>query len=219
MANTYFQTFWQEKKKKKGNIPGSKKTRKKKLREVAEKNESLKKVERGVRLKQIILAALKDENGERTLERSKMNEICTKFYNDFYSLHVNVQHTPTQQVTEEVPNVMWEKIEYIIHNTTKRGKSPGADDVWPEYLKAGEDTLFKALVQRFTIYINSKRVPDAWKKSKTILLINKGNPEELSNYHLITLLSQVYKVFTRVTLNRIRKNLEMHKSREQTGFH
>ncbi|KAG6925432.1 hypothetical protein G0U57_014502 [Chelydra serpentina] len=136
--------------------------RKKKWREAAEKNQSLKKVERDVRLKQIIPAALKDENGERTSERSKLNEICTKFYNDLYSLHVNVQQTPSrQQVTEEFPDVMWEEIEYAVRNI-KRGKSPGVDDVWQEYLKAGEDTVFKALAQRFTIYINSKRgTPDA----------------------------------------------------------
>ncbi|KAG6938805.1 hypothetical protein G0U57_005267, partial [Chelydra serpentina] len=94
------------------------------------------------------------------MERSKMNEICTKFYNDLYSSHVNVQCTLSrQQVIEEVPNVMWEEIKYAVRNI-KRRKSPGVDDIWPEYLKTGEDTLFKALVQRVTIYINSIGVPD-----------------------------------------------------------
>ncbi|CAM2111401.1 unnamed protein product [Caretta caretta] len=37
-----------------------------KLREAAEKNKSLKNVERDVRLKRVIQAALKDEYGERT---------------------------------------------------------------------------------------------------------------------------------------------------------
>ncbi|KHN85872.1 Retrovirus-related Pol polyprotein from type-1 retrotransposable element R2 [Toxocara canis] len=61
-------------------------------------------------------------------------------------------------------------------------------------------------------------MPAAWKKSRTILLMKKGDPENLSNYRPITLLSQIYKSFSRVVLNRITKNLDMFMSREQAGF-
>ncbi|KAK6031734.1 hypothetical protein OSTOST_02105 [Ostertagia ostertagi] len=64
-----------------------------KLREAAEKGASLKAVERDIRLRQHIPYALKDDTGVRTTNRPRMNEICTKFYNDLYSSKVVVART------------------------------------------------------------------------------------------------------------------------------
>ncbi|PIO68084.1 hypothetical protein TELCIR_10139 [Teladorsagia circumcincta] len=48
--------------------------------------------------------------------------------------------------------------------------------------------------------------------------MKKGDLESLNNYRLITLLSQIYKTFTRIILNRIVRDLDMVMSREQAGF-
>uniref|UniRef100_A0A7I4YHC4 Ovule protein n=1 Tax=Haemonchus contortus TaxID=6289 RepID=A0A7I4YHC4_HAECO len=48
--------------------------------------------------------------------------------------------------------------------------------------------------------------PDAWRKSKTILLFKKGDKEDLDNYRPITLLPVIYKVFTRWLLARMKPN-------------
>ncbi|XGW13811.1 hypothetical protein V3C99_000255, partial [Haemonchus contortus] len=60
--------------------------------------------------------------------------------------------------------------------------------------------------------------PDAWRKSKTILLFKIGNKEDLDNYRPITLLPVIYKVFTRCLLARIRRQLDEAQPVEQAGF-
>ncbi|KHN74545.1 putative RNA-directed DNA polymerase from transposon BS, partial [Toxocara canis] len=118
---------------------------------------------------------------------------------------------------DPTPEITWGEVEFAIKQM-KTGKCPEADNVRPEHLKAGGLPLFKALAVRFSRYLREKETPAAWKKSRTILLMKKGDPENLSNYRPITLLSQIYKTFSPVVLNRITKDLNMFMSREQTGF-
>ncbi|XGW11656.1 hypothetical protein V3C99_012831, partial [Haemonchus contortus] len=191
--------------------------RQKKLREAAERRVSLKAVERDICLRHHIPSALKDDTGLRTTNRLRMNEICTKFFNDLYSSKAVVARAVQNTAEEPIPDVMWEEVEHAVKQI-KAGKSPGCDNIRPEHLKAGGLPLFKALAQRFSRYCREKRIPAAWKKSRTILLMKKGDPESLDNYRPITLLSQVYKAFTRIILNRIVGDLDMAMSREQAGF-
>ncbi|KAK6764893.1 hypothetical protein RB195_025000 [Necator americanus] len=61
-------------------------------------------------------------------------------------------------------------------------------------------------------------VPKQWETSKTVLLYKKGDPHDIGNYRPICLLSVIYKLFTRVILNRIEKVLEEGQPCEQAGF-
>ncbi|VDO77196.1 unnamed protein product [Heligmosomoides polygyrus] len=62
------------------------------------------------------------------------------------------------------------------------------------------------------------KVPSQWKTSKAVLLYKKGDVHDIGNYRPICLLSVVYKLFSRVTLNRISRTLDEGQPREQAGF-
>ena len=79
----------------------------------------------------------------------------------------------------------------------KNGKSPRKDKVRPEHLKAGGQIISKAFADRFSCYTEKGKTPDAWRESRMILMMKKGDPEDLNNYRPITLPSQMYKIFTR----------------------
>ncbi|KAE9420358.1 hypothetical protein Angca_004909, partial [Angiostrongylus cantonensis] len=57
-----------------------------------------------------------------------------------------------------------------------------------------------------------------WKISETVLLFKKGDLHDIGNYRPICLLSAVYKLFTRVILNRIDRTLDEGQPCEQAGF-
>ncbi|KAE9420430.1 hypothetical protein Angca_005797, partial [Angiostrongylus cantonensis] len=70
----------------------------------------------------------------------------------------------------------------------------------------------------FTRYLSEWKVPTLWKTSKTVLLFKKGDLHDVGNYRPICLLSVVYKLFTRIILNRIGRTLDEGQPCEQAGF-
>ncbi|KAE9412994.1 hypothetical protein Angca_009391, partial [Angiostrongylus cantonensis] len=74
------------------------------------------------------------------------------------------------------------------------------------------------LARLFTCYLSECEVPSQWKTSKTVLLFKKGDLHDIGNYRPICLLSVVYKLFTRVILNRVHRTLDEVKPCEQVGF-
>ncbi|KHN71238.1 Craniofacial development protein 2, partial [Toxocara canis] len=169
--------------------------RSKKLRRAAESHKSLKKAEREASLKQKVPTSLKDCSRRRTVVRAEMKEICENFYNDLYSSKVHVPEIQLRAEEEEIPAVMLDEIKNALSKMKPDG-SPGNDKIKTEYLKAGGDALHKALAERFAKSLKASTIPSNCLTSATVLLRKKGDPEDLANYRPITLLSQVYKLFT-----------------------
>ena len=57
-----------------------------------------------------------------------------------------------------------------------------------------------------------------WKKAVTVLLYKKGDKQDLNNYRPITLLSQTYKLLSRILASRLTNKMEMYITHEQAGF-
>ncbi|KAE9413144.1 hypothetical protein Angca_005384 [Angiostrongylus cantonensis] len=74
------------------------------------------------------------------------------------------------------------------------------------------------MARLFTRYLSECLVPTEWKTGKTVLLFKNGNLHDIGNYRPIYLLSVVYKLFTRVLLNRIDRTLDDRQPCEQAGF-
>ncbi|VDP12637.1 unnamed protein product [Heligmosomoides polygyrus] len=96
--------------------------------------------------------------------------------------------------------------------------APGPDRIRAEHLKNLPPALINTLARLFTRYLSECKVPSQWKTSKTVLLYKKGDVYDIGNYRPICLLSVVYKLFTRVILNRISRTLDEGQPCEQAGF-
>ena len=87
-----------------------------------------------------------------------------------------------------------------------------------EMLQAGGEQLWKIIVLRFNRYLAEGQVPSQWKESNTVLLYKKGDREDLKNYRPLCLLSHIYKLFTKIIVERLSRHLDEQQPREQAGF-
>ena len=92
----------------------------------------------------------------------------------------------------------------------------GNDHINIETLKAGEDTISKTFAKLYTKCLSER--PTAWKKAEMMIIFKKKNKKDLNNYRPICLLSNVYKVLTKVVMKRPEKTLDENQPREQADF-
>ncbi|KAK6758218.1 hypothetical protein RB195_015814 [Necator americanus] len=146
-----------------------------------------------------------------------MEKIIHDFYSDLFDSHV---HLPPHHLREDgqvIQEVLPSEIRHAIMSVRNR-TAPGPDRIRPQHLKSLSPVLINTLARLFTRYLSECKVPKQWKTSKTVLLYKKGDPHDLGNYRPICLLSVIYKLFTRVVLNRIEKVLDEGQPCEQAGF-
>ncbi|KAE9415584.1 hypothetical protein Angca_009991, partial [Angiostrongylus cantonensis] len=115
-----------------------------------------------------------------------------------------------------VPSVLPFEIQHAILSVKNR-TAPGPEMIRSEHLKNLTPILVSTLARLFTRFLSECKVPTQWKTSKT-MLFKKGDLHDVGNYCLICLLSVVYKLFTRVILNRIDRTLDEGQLCEQAGF-
>lgn len=98
-----------------------------------------------------------------------------------------------------------------------RRNMAGEDGIAVDFIKYGGDITLKKLATLYTQCLRTSSVPDTWKNTNTILIDKKGSIKELKNYRPISLLSVLYRIFTKVIFNKIREKRHLNQLREQAG--
>ena len=172
------------------------------------------------------MTALKEEDGSVTRNRDRIVERAKQFYEKLYS---SDQDSNTIDDSEElnklnsslhplpVPEIAADEIEHTIHQL-KRGKAPGPDNITPDVLRDAGPSILKPLANLYTECLKQNKIPESWHSAIVILLHKKGDQQDLANYRPISLLSALYKLFTKILTNRIAKQLDDNQPREQAGF-
>ncbi|KAK6764697.1 hypothetical protein RB195_024864 [Necator americanus] len=163
------------------------------LAEAAEAGKSIRYARPDFASRKTRMTALQNPKGTTIASRRGMEKIIYDFYFDLFDSHV---HLPPHHLREDgqvIPEVLPSEIRHAImsHSSTP----------W-----------------RFTRYLSECKVLKQSKTSKTVLLYKKEDPHDIGNYRPICLLSIIYKLFTRVILNRIEKVLDEGQPCEQAGF-
>ncbi|GBP92264.1 Probable RNA-directed DNA polymerase from transposon X-element [Eumeta japonica] len=190
------------------------------LKKHIEKTGGTKKAIKELNSKKDWLVKVKNKNRNYTNIRPKILKIAAEYYRKLYqSNNLKKEGIDKRNKTDSEPtaNILKEETIRAI-NTQKRDKTPGSDQITNELLKATLLIIVPTLTEIFNEILETENIPTDWTKSTIILLHKKGDKGEIANYRPISLMSNLYKVFSKIILSRITSTLDENQPKEQAGF-
>ncbi|CAH2241460.1 jg15657 [Pararge aegeria aegeria] len=111
----------------------------------------------------------------------------------------------------------WSSADWWTHlfEQLRNNKAPGDDGITAELLRAGVNPILNKLKHMFNTIIKTGITPNAWSRDVTALFFKKEEQSLLKNYRPTSLLSHVYKLFSRVITNRFARSLDEFQPTEQ----
>lgn len=191
--------------------------RRSRLVKAAESRQSIKRCRRDMAGERQILSALKDRTGGRVTSRQQIENVVQDFYTDLYKCQSTASPNIGCSDSELPPCIIASEVRSAI-KAMKGDTACGPDKISVDMLQAGGAVMHTMLATLFTEYLQTKKVPDQWRTSRTVLLHKKGDKEDIGNYRPISLLSVLYKTFSKIILSRVERQLDDFQPPEQAGF-
>ncbi|XP_063635113.1 uncharacterized protein LOC134805838 [Cydia splendana] len=171
------------------------------------------------------LTKLKREDGSIASSKAEVLGEIERFYGQLYtsiakpvdSLVGDPRAKLSRHYTEDIPDISLYEIRMALKQL-KNNKAPGKDGITSELLRAGGTPVLKVLQKLFNSVLSEGITPETWNRGEVVLFFKKGDNNLLKNYRPITLLSHVYKLFSRVITNRLEHRLDDFRPPEQAGF-
>ena len=156
--------------------------------------------------------------------KSPTKGACLKGLKNSTKTYIHSSSVPLSKINatnEKLPEIVTSEVMLAIKEM-KKGKSPGPDELDIDTIKEAGEPLAKELTKLFNCSLQCQEVPDRWEESDLIIIHKKGDKKgdkkELKNYRPISLLLQVYKIFTKVITKRLERKLDENQTREQAGI-
>lgn len=192
------------------------------VRTIMETTKSTKAVKKEIYQGKNLITGAEHPAGRKTVSRKGIVDAATEFYKELYrttlaDLDRQLETYTNMDVDEEVPPILDSEIRVALKEL-KKGKTPGEDCITNECLQMSEELITKPLRDIFNEIIRTERIPDQWKVNSIILLHKKGAKDDLSNYRPISLLSNIYKLLSKILTRRMTRVLDDNQTPEQAGF-
>ena len=97
-------------------------------------------------------------------------------------------------------------------------KSPGLDSMLPLFFQNYWSLVGSDVIEAILSYLNSGTLPDLLCHSFITLIPKVKNPEFISQYHPICLSNVLYRIFSKVLANKLKKILPQIVSEQQSTF-
>jgi len=196
------------------------------VHEVIQQGKGFKMAKRKLNQGRLQFTGVQEADGTITTDRERIVERAHEFYGKLYS-STRLAPVEQEQQTREEPEIHhrfenfpdieeWE-VRHCVKQS-KKGKAPGPDNVTIDLIEAAGELVYGKLANLFNECLYQTKIPDMWNEAIIILLLKKGDPTDMSNYRPISLLNNIYKLFTKIITNRITSTLDENQPREQAGF-
>ena len=147
--------------------------------------------------------------GREIHDQDKINERIEEFYIELYD---SDQSTIIYTHPKVVPEITSLEVGAALR-VIKNGIATCNDHINTETVKVGKDTISKT--QLYTKCLSERGIPTAWKNA------NNASRREIRKTSRIAdklLLSNIYKMHTKIRMKRLEKTLAENQARVQTGF-
>ena len=109
------------------------------------------------------------------------------------------------------------EMQNALKKTTNR-KAPGLDNVNSEMIKYGGLFLHRRMLHLFNICWTSYEIPAEWKSANVISLFKRGERNKTENNRGISLLNAAYKLYSRISNERLRTISKTILLEDRAGF-
>lgn len=168
------------------------------------------------------IPTIKNKAGKQETTRKGINQTATDFYRKLYAAETMISDLTINlddNVVEDIPDFLQSEIEKAV-NSQRNDKAPGPDHITNEMIKTSitiPENLQK-LTRIYNYILKTECIPSQWTKSIIILLHKKGDRNIIENYRPISLMSNIYKVFSKLILKRLSRIMDEQQPMEQAGF-
>ena len=160
---------------------------------------------------------LKANDGSLVSSFAGVAKLFADSLEDQFTLNTPATQVDTDSVHFELPphdplpHVSPKDIGRLINSVPNR-KAPGPDNITPKMLKLADSKATVALTAIINACIRARIFPDAWKTADVILFRKKQSScTDPKNYRPISLLSVPSKIYERILLSHLLKDVTIHK--------
>ena len=120
-------------------------------------------------------------------------------------------------ITRLEPDILECEVKWALGSLTMN-KASGGDGIPVDLFQILKDDAVKVLHSKGQQIWNTQQWPQHWERSVFILIPEKGNPKECSNYRTIALISHAGKVMLKILQARLQQNVNRELPDIQAGF-
>ena len=135
------------------------------------------------------MGSIKDRNGMDLTEAEDVKKRWQEYTEKLYKKDIHDQNNNNGVITHLEPDILECEVKWALESITSN-KASGGDGIPAELFQILKEDAVKVLHSICQQIWKTRQWPKDWKMSVFIPILEKGNTEEYSNYHISALISQ-----------------------------